>query len=588
MGTRIDLLQGSDEWLQFRSTHFGASEAAAMLGLSTKVSRNELLRMKATGTVKEFSDWVQENILDRGHEIEAMARPIAEEIIGDDLYPMVYADEEMLSASCDGLTFDRAAAWENKQFNAALFKAILDGELPEEFMPQPQQIMMETGAKRTLFTCTDGTRDCWAEIWVEADEAWFDRLRKGWTQFKIDMENYQHVEVIEPARAAPTIALPALSIRVEGSIALQSNLTLFGEKLRHFIDKVDKNPSTDQAFADAEAAFKILKKAEDALEAAEANALAQTASVDEMRRTVAMLKELARSNRLSLEKIVKARKGTIRIEIATEAKTKFAEHIESLNKRLGRTYMPTIAADFAGAMKGLKTITSIRNAVDTEMARAKIEANEIADKMQANLETLRTMADDHKFLFADILQIVMKDNADLVLLIESRIAAHEKAKADEAEALRVKIEAQERAKAEAAAAETLRIEREADETRRRQADAEARAPAESIAASTQAVLGAAQEIRLSEPADAAPAQTSLLTAVAPSPTPVESSAMVNLCMINAALGFTVSAEFLTKLGYPFTQDRNAKLYRESDLRAMYEAIARHVLQIAGRELKSAA
>ena len=89
-----ELVQGSDEWAAFRLAHHGASEAAAMLGLSKKTTRSELLHMKHTGTPKEFSDWVQKNILDYGHEVEAMARPIIEELIGEDLYPVTCSNED--------------------------------------------------------------------------------------------------------------------------------------------------------------------------------------------------------------------------------------------------------------------------------------------------------------------------------------------------------------------------------------------------------------------------------------------------------------------------------------------------------------
>src|SRR6185312_17185227 len=98
-----NLVQGSPEWLQFRLEKFGASEAAAMMGLSPLVKRNELLHMKHTCMPQEFSDWVQKNILDYGHEVEALARPIVEEMIGEDLYP-VTCSLGKLSASCDGLT----------------------------------------------------------------------------------------------------------------------------------------------------------------------------------------------------------------------------------------------------------------------------------------------------------------------------------------------------------------------------------------------------------------------------------------------------------------------------------------------------
>ncbi len=50
-----------------------------------------------------------------------------------------------------------------------------------------------------------------------------------------------------------TESLPAVLVRMDGSIAVISNLDLFGVKLREFVSKIDRNPSTDQAFANAEA-----------------------------------------------------------------------------------------------------------------------------------------------------------------------------------------------------------------------------------------------------------------------------------------------------------------------------------------------
>jgi len=582
-----NLIQGTPEWDQFRLEHFGASEAAAMMGLSKNATRNELLAMKHSGLAKEFSAFVQERILDHGHVVEGSARPITEGEIGEDLFPVVVSDGD-LSASIDGLTIGENIAWEHKQWSESLAASVREGILPDEHQPQCQQILYITNAEYLIFTVSDGSENKRVSMKVFHDEKWTDRILAGWQQFADDLADYVPFVETPRAIAAPVKDLPMVSIRVDGSISLVSNLDKFGALLNAFIAGINQKPDDDQGFADAEAAVKSLKEAEERLQSAESNALSQTASIDEMRRTVKLYFDTARTTRLALEKMVASRKETIKTEIVTTARNAYAEHITKLNDRLGRNYIPTIAADFAGAIKGKRTIASLREAVNLEMARVKIESNAVADKIDANLRILRERGAEHKFLFADTGDLVLKDVETLGLLIADRIAKHDLAEAAKAEALRVKIEAQERAKAEAAAAETLRIEREADEARRRQADAEARVQAESIAASTQAVLGAAQEVRLSEPADAAPAQTSLLTAVASSPTPVESSAMVNLGMINAALGFTVSAEFLTKLGYPFTQDRNAKLYRESDLRAMYEAIARHVLQIAGRELKSAA
>src|SRR5687768_9563227 len=130
MRTDHRLVQGSDAWHQFRLEHFGASEAAAMLGLSKKVTRTELLHMKSTGTAREFSDWVQKNILDYGHEVEALTRPIIEEEFGIDLYPVTCSDG-LPSASCDGLTLCESDAFEHKQPNKELVASVKAGIVPD-------------------------------------------------------------------------------------------------------------------------------------------------------------------------------------------------------------------------------------------------------------------------------------------------------------------------------------------------------------------------------------------------------------------------------------------------------------------------
>ena len=195
-----DLLQGSDEWAQFRLTHCGASEAAAMLGISKKVKRNELLHMKHTGTAKEFSDWVQENILDEGHRLEASARPCVEMQLGEDLYPVTMSIGH-ISASCDGLTMDERTAWEHKQFNQELFDSLTAGVLPEEHMPQAMQVLMVTGAERLIFTCSDGTDENMVSLETKPNQAWFDNLIDGWNQFRKDLAEYVPITIPEKPKA---------------------------------------------------------------------------------------------------------------------------------------------------------------------------------------------------------------------------------------------------------------------------------------------------------------------------------------------------------------------------------------------------
>jgi predicted phage-related endonuclease len=581
MATIHDLIQGSPEWAAFRLEHRGASEAAAMLGISTLIKRTELLHMKATATAQEFSDWVQKNILDYGHQVEALARPLVEELIGEDLYPVTCSDG-LLSASCDGLTMAEDVAFEHKQWNQALADAIAAGQLPDEYMPQPQQIMMVTGCSKVIFVCSDGTRDNFVYLVVLPDPAWQERIRAGWAQFEQDLATYQYVEVLPAPVAAAVQDLPALSIRVDGQLTLNHNLVLFGEKLQSFIADIDTNPSDDQAFADAEQAIKVMERAENALGAAEASALGQISTVDDMVRTVASYKELARKTRLMLEKVVKARKETIRVEIHQAVKDKAAAHIADLNKRLGKPYMPAIAADFAGAMKGKKTVTSLRDAVDTELARFKIEANAVADRIQINLGVLRELAAAHAFLFADTPSIVLKAADDLTALVKMRIAEHEQAEAAKAEALRARIAEEERIKAEAAerarvAAETKRqLDEQAANlvAARAQEEAAARAVA---AAQVQTEQQNIPEI-IPQPAPVAPV-TPIDAARAPAP---EDDSMLRLGQINERLApIAVTAEGLARLGFAHAlTDKSAKLYRESDFQRICAALIRHVDRIS--------
>ena len=582
------LIQGTPEWHSYRATHFNASDAPAMMGVSPYKTRSQLVQEYATGVRPEVDAFTQA-IFDDGHRYEALARPLAERIVGQDLYPVVGSDRKY-SASFDGLTMAEDINWEHKSLNDELRAVMVEGctgaDLPMLYQVQMEQQCMVSGAGKVLFTASKWEGDELVEArhcWYEANLTLRAEIVDGWDQFEVDVANYQHVEVLPAPVAAAVQDLPALSIRVDGQLTLNHNLVLFGERLQSFIADIDTNPSDDQAFADAEQAIKVMERAENALGAAEASALGQISTVDEMVRTVASYKELARKTRLMLEKVVKARKETIRVEIQQSGKDRAAAHIASLNARLGKPYMPAIAVDFAGAMKGKKTVTSLRDAVDTELARFKIEANAVADRIQINLTTLRELAGAHAFLFADTASIVLKAADDLTALVKMRIAEHEQAEAAKAEALRARIAEEERVKAEKAAADAERA-RVAAETKRQldeQAAAVAAARAQEEAAAQAAAASAAQVQLQEQPAAPAPAPVTPIAAARP----VAASSTLpglRLGQINERLApITLTAEGLARLGFaPAATDKSAKLYHEHDFSAMCAALVRHVTAVA--------
>lgn len=613
-----NLVQGSPEWDAFRLEHDGASEAAAMLGISKKVTRSELLRMKHTGIPREFSDWVQKNVLDYGHEVEKKAIPILEEILGVSFYPATYSFGRM-SASCDGLTMDGDDAAEHKQWNAELAAAVARCELPDEYMPQPQQIMLVTGAKRVIFCVSDGTRE--NMVWMEVlpDEDWQKRIVAGWAQFHEDLKTYTPPEVIPAVVAAPQEALPAVAVRVEGSVAVRSNLDVFGDALRAYIERINKKPQTDQDFADLDASAKLLRETQTKLAAAKDNMLGQVEAVDTVRRSAEVLEELARTTAVAIEKLVKAEKENRKNAIILAASDALEEHFQSLNKRIGKPYLQAIAAQFSAKTKGLKSISSIQNACDAELGRVRFEYDQAADKIEKNLALLRDLAGDYKALFADTAQLVLKDADAVEAIIKSRIAEHKAEEERKLEAERARIRAEEEAKARAEAEAKLKAEKEeaarialeqqeasAREAREREeAESRAAATAQPVSdyiektkagidvlapAETVAQIGASSGDSPAAPTLATVLHSAAPAAVANAIAPPDDGRRMKLGDINARLyPLSVTADGLATLGFEHVEtEKNAKLYRASDFQAICAAIVRHVQMAAIQPMRKAA
>jgi hypothetical protein len=234
--------------------------------------------------------------------------------------------------------------------------------------------------------------------------------------------------------------------------------------------------NSDQDFANAESAVKACTEAESKIKAAKDAGLAQMSEVDTVFRVADQIVAEIKAARLSLEKSVELRKTSIRGEIVQSGKDRFADHIYALNKRLGRVMMPLVPADFVGAIKGKRTVVSLQNAVDTVLANSKIAANEIADKIQANLVTLDENK-EHAFLFNDVASLVMKAPDDLANVIKLRIAEHQAEQQRKLEADREKIRREEQARAEReqqekAAAEKREAEQKAQTAERERLVAE--------------------------------------------------------------------------------------------------------------------
>lgn len=532
---QLSLVQGSPQWHAHRRNHWNASDAPAMMGCSPYESRTQLLHRLATGIEPEIDAATQRRFND-GHRFEALARPLAEAIIGEDLFPVV-GTEGRYSASFDGLTMDEATAFEHKTLGESLRYTPWDegngDHLPAMYRVQMEHQLIVSGAQRVLFMATRWEGNECVErqhCWYVSDPALRAQIIAGWQQFEADLLAYQAPEAAAPAPVghAPE-TLPALRIEINGAVSA-SNLGDFKAIALKAIRSVNRELTTDQHFADAEESVKWCAEVESKIKGAKEHALSQTATIDELFKALDDISAEARTVRLSLEKLVKERKESIRGEIVATGIEAFRTHIASLNARIGKPYMPQTPPAFGEAIKGKRTVASLRSAVDAELARAKIAANEIADRLQINLRAILDAGAPG--LFADEAILAHKEPEFVTLTIAQRLA-DEKRRQDEAA---------ERAQAEAA---------------QRAAQAAAATPIPAPVAAP------------------APAPDKVFSITRPA---ADDGKRMKLGDINARLApIALTADGLAGLGFKhIAVDKAAKLYRESDFPLICNALVAHV------------
>lgn len=466
----LSLEQGSDAWLSHRAETLNASEAPAMMGVSPYMTRADLLRLKHDGAGSEV-DAAKQRRFDDGHRAEAAARPIAEGIIGSELYPATVTDDDgRLSASLDGMTMNQQVLFEHKLFNAQKAEQVERGECPESDYPQVQQQLLITGAEKCLYAVSDGTKDTLVSCWVYPDAEYQQKIRAGWDQFEKDLAEYEPQETQAEVVGRAMESMPALNLQVEAKV-LATNIDAYKAHAIEVFESINTDLQTDQDFADAETAVKFCKDVESQLTAAKDAALAQAEDLYNTLRSIDDVSDSARQKRLALEKLVKARKEARRSEIQQQAVDALREHYQQINESLSHGIELGCPAGFRSdvgqAMKGKRTIKSLIDSADQALADAKLAANAEADRIRANLRAFPELAGEHEHLFPDIKALAGKPPEDFANTVKLRIAEHKEREQEKLEAQRE----QERRKAEEA-----QREREAAENTQRSPAADPPSP----------------------------------------------------------------------------------------------------------------
>lgn len=413
-----ELVQGSTEWLWYRAKMKNASDVPAMLGISKYKTRTQLLDEKKTGIVPEVDSTTQRRF-DDGHRFEALSRPIAEAIIGQDLYPVTGSEGEY-SASFDGLTMLEDIAFEHKSLNDDIRAYRSADDIDEMYASQMEQQLMVSGAEKCLFLATKwGSNDELLEkfeFWYTSNPIMRQRIIDGWAQFDIDLENHVPTQAIETPKAEAIMALPGLAIQIKGEVTL-SNLPEFQKAATAFISNISTELVTDEDFVKAEAVCKFCKDAEDNIDSTKASAIAQTQSIDELMRTLDFVKAQLRDKRLLLTNLVKSEKENRKMQIVNDARDAFTLHVQSH----APTRLQVTIPDFASATKNKKTLSSMKEAVNQVLVNSKIEIDALARDIKRKTDWFNDIAKDHIALFADLQTIIYKENSDFQLLVNSRI-----------------------------------------------------------------------------------------------------------------------------------------------------------------------
>lgn len=421
------LVQGSPEWTAHRTQYFNASDAPAMMGCSPYETRTALIHRLATGISPEVDSATQRRF-DDGHRYEALARPLAEAIIGEDLYPKV-GSEGKLSASFDGLTMTDEVNFEHKSLNNDL-RAIMVGEFTGADLPMYHRVQMDqqhmvSGAGRTLFMASKWNGDELVEerhCWYEPDTELAAQIAAGWEQLEKDVCAYVPPPSAEPrtvAKVVSTLSL-VLDLQVEGKL-VASNVEKYKPAAIAYIDGINSELKDDQDFANATADAQYCRDSADKLELAIELALGKMGDVNAALNTVREIAAAFDAKGLALEKLVDARKAEIKQNIVLKAKQAYSDHVAQIEVEISPLKLPLAAPDFGQAAKGKRTVATMQDAVDTALATGKISADAMARQIREKQAWFGQAAKGHTALFADMQSLIQKPMEDFQLLVNTRV-----------------------------------------------------------------------------------------------------------------------------------------------------------------------
>ena len=150
----MELEQGSQDWLKWRTRGIGSSDAAVLAGTSPWRNIQQLWTEKVTGVSEIKENWA----MARGKELEAVARDLFEFEYGCLVPPknLVHPEYAFIKASLDGLCEAENYLVEFKAPGKADLELARSGVIPDKYYAQVQWQLLVSGCKFGMYVCYDG------------------------------------------------------------------------------------------------------------------------------------------------------------------------------------------------------------------------------------------------------------------------------------------------------------------------------------------------------------------------------------------------------------------------------------------------
>ncbi len=183
------LIQGSAEWLEFRNTKIGSSDAPCIMGVGFDTPYQRW--QQKLGLVEKPQSFAMK----RGLDLEPIARSEFEKQLNVDVFPQVVINPkyEWQMASLDGLDIDRKIAVEIKCAGQEDHALALSGIVPEKYVPQLQHQMIVLNLKVMYYFSFDGSKGKILE--VERDEQYCQELFDKENKFYKSLLNFEAPEL---------------------------------------------------------------------------------------------------------------------------------------------------------------------------------------------------------------------------------------------------------------------------------------------------------------------------------------------------------------------------------------------------------